>query len=150
MLEMILNEPIDYELLKDLYSEEEDLAKSWPGSKYPLCPEEWSRWIDSGQKVASLLFRFEGKYIGHVILRLNNQDQLFLCFVMLKKRYRNQGLIYKMLDEVEKFASHNFSQKEIYLHVDPNNYAALKVYQKHGYEKVALTQQGRFRMLKSI
>jgi RimJ/RimL family protein N-acetyltransferase len=73
-----------------------------------------------------------------------------LCFVLLNKQFRGQGLIYQVLSKVETFASKNFVEKEIYLHVDPSNHAALRAYKKQGYEKIAVTDKGRFRMLKSI
>jgi RimJ/RimL family protein N-acetyltransferase len=150
MLELVINDPIDYDLLKMLYSDKEDLARAWPKAKFPLCSAEMSRWLGAGVKPVSLLFKCNDSFIGHVVLRSNDQNQLFLCFVLLNKQFRGQGLIYQVLSKVETFVSKNFVEKEIYLHVDPNNHAALRAYEKQGYEKIAVTDKGRFRMLKSI
>ena len=105
MLQLVINDPIDYDLLKMLYSDKEDLARAWPEAKFPLCSAEWSRWMDAGVKSVSLLFKYNDSFIGHVVLRSNDQNQLFLCFVLLKKQFRGQGLIYQLQSKVEMFAS---------------------------------------------
>lgn len=70
--------------------------------------------------------------------------------VRLDKRFRGQGLIYEMLDLVEEFVKTNYSNRELYLHVNPENLNALEAYEKHGYQKICLTDKARFKMRKVL
>lgn len=115
-----------------------------------MCPIQWNEWITAGNQYASLLFKYGNGLVGHVLLRNNDQEQLFLCFVILDKQFRGQGLTHPLLQKVEEFAPSHFSNKEIYLHVDPENLPALNAYRKNGYEQIAATDKGRFRLKKSF
>ena len=64
MIELVLNHPIDYEILKNLYADKDDLKKAWPGAKYPLCVNEWNNFLSTSEKYVSLLQKKADKYIG--------------------------------------------------------------------------------------
>jgi ribosomal protein S18 acetylase RimI-like enzyme len=149
-LTLIENSPVDFEILKTLYKDNEDLQMAWPGAKYPLCPEEWSKFISSAVNCASLLFMLDKKIIGHLLLRSSVEGELYLCFVYLDKAYRGQGLIYQMIQLAIDFSVSNFPYDKLWLHVDPGNLPALKAYEKMGFEKILVTEKGRLRMAKEM
>jgi ribosomal protein S18 acetylase RimI-like enzyme len=129
MIELVLNHPIDYEILKNLYADKDDLQKAWPGAKYPLCVNEWNNFLSTSEKYVSLLY---------------------ICFVNLDKTHRGQGIIYEMLRLAEKHAREHFSFDRLWLHVDPENHPPIKAYEKLGYKLDSITEAGRYRMFKPI
>lgn len=150
MIEIVLNHPIDYEILKNLYADKDDLQRAWPGAKYPLCINEWNDFLSTSVKYGSLLYKKDGKYIGHILLKPREKTQLYICFVILDKAYRGQGIIYEMLKLAEKHAREHFSFNRLWLHVDPENHPAIKAYEKLGYKLDSITEAGRYRMFKPI
>jgi RimJ/RimL family protein N-acetyltransferase len=150
MLKIFHNRPVDYENLKVLYKDKEDLEKAWPGSTYPFSVDEWKNFITSSPDYASLLFELNDQYIGHLLLKSNELKRLYVCFVILQKEFRGRGLIYEMMKMAEEFAINNFNYNDLWLHVDPENLAALKVYEKIGFKKIEVTETCRLRMKKEI
>lgn len=150
MIELIHNHPIDFEAIKELYKNNDDLQKAWPGAKFPLCVDEWMNFLNTSSEYASLLFRNNGTIIGHLILKPKEEKQLYICFVILDKKFRGQGLIYEMLKVTEQFAAAKFKYDALWLHVDPNNLPAVKAYEKLGYHLIQMTEAGRYRMSKQL
>ncbi len=150
MLQIIQNTPIDYQVLQELYKDNEDLQKAWPGAKYPLCIDQWNEFLSKSKLNVSLLFKNEGRIVGHLVLLDKGDQQLFLCFVLLDKSLRGQGLVNDMLKQTENFVQSNFEYNELWLHVDPNNTPAFRAYAKLGYKLVSVTEAGRYRMFKKI
>lgn len=150
MIELALNYPIDYEVLKILYARKEDLQMAWPGAKFPLCEDEWNQFLSSPEIATSLLFRQENVFVGHLVLKLRAENQLYICFVILDKAHRGQGIIYQMMKLTEEYAFKNFGCDRLWLHVDPENYPALKTYEKVGYVLDSITEAGRYRMFKTL
>jgi RimJ/RimL family protein N-acetyltransferase len=150
MLEVIHNHPIDFDILKNLYKDEDDLLAAWPEALYPFCVEQWKRFLSTSTEYASLIFKFHEEEIGHILLKPNDKNQLFICFVILDKKFRGKGLIKEMLNLTEEFAAKNFTHEQLWLHVDPNNLPALKTYENFGFKKVLVTELGRYRMVKDL
>ena len=150
MIELIHNHPIDFEILKKLYHDWNDLQQAWPGAKYPLCIEEWTDFFKTSSGYASLLFKYKETFIGHLILKPHDEKQLYICFVILDKKFRGQGLIYDMLRLTEQFALANFKYDALWLHVDPQNIPAIKAYKKFGFQLVRITETGKCQMSKRL
>ena len=150
MIELVLNHPIVYEIPKNLYADKDDLQKAWHGAKYPLCVNEWKNFLRTSEKYVSLLYKKADKYIGHILLKPREQTQLYICFFILDKTHRGQGIIYEMLRLAEKHAREHFSFDRLWLHVDPENHPAIKAYEKLGYKLDSITEAGRYRMFKPI
>jgi ribosomal protein S18 acetylase RimI-like enzyme len=150
MLKLIHNDPIDFEILKMIYEDPQDLQKAWPDSKYPLCVEEWTHFLNTNPDHASLLFTFNGEVAGHLILKANHQQRLFICFVIVTKKFRGQGLVDQMLEQAEDFAIKKFNYEKLWLHVAPENFTAVKAYERSGFKTIEETDKGRYRMNKPI
>jgi RimJ/RimL family protein N-acetyltransferase len=150
MIEIFYNNPIDFEILKQIYSDKDDLQSAWPGAKYPLCVGEWNTFLQTSDQYASLIFKTNGTIIGHLVLKPKIKEQLFICFVILDKKFRGKGIIYEMLTLTEQFALTHFSHDKLWLHVDPENIVAVRVYERMGYVFMELTDAGRLRMNKKI
>lgn len=150
LVEFIHNHPIDFAPLKKLYSDWNDLQKAWPGAKYPLSIEEWTIFFKTSYEYASLLFKYKETIIGHLILKAQDEKQLYICFVILDKKFRGQGLVYEMLRLTEQFALVNFKHDSLWLQVDPQNIPAIKAYKKFGFQLVQITETGMCRMSKQM
>ena len=149
-LELKKNHPVDYQLVKYFYEDPEDLAKAWPEAKSPFYQEEWERWMNAGSPGVSLIFRAGEIPVGHLVLKINEQNQLYLCFVVLKKSHRGRGYIHEMLTMTDAYVLQSFPHECLYLHVEPSNLNALAAYEKHGFEHIGVTEKHRFRMRKEI
>ena len=150
MIEIYYNNPIDFELIKGLYNDMDDLQSAWPGAKYPFCVEEWVSFLKTSDQYASLIFKTNDTIIGHLVLKPKRQEQLFVCFVVLDKKFRSKGIIYEMLKLTEHFALTHFIHDKLWLHVDPENLPAVHAYEKMGYVFLETTEAGRLRMNKKI
>lgn len=150
MIELIHNHPINFELLKKLYNDWNDLQKAWPGAKYPISIEEWTNFLKTSPGYASLLFKYQETFIGHLILKPHDEKQLYVCFIILDKKFRGQGLVYEMLRLTEQYSLAQFKHDALWLQVDPQNIPAIKAYKKFGFQLVQITETGQCRMSKRL
>ena len=76
------------------------------------------------------------KFLGYIILWID-EDKAQISSFVVKKEYRNKGYGFKFINFIfEKLKS--IGIKEITLEVRPSNKEALSLYQKVGFEQVAI------------
>ncbi len=150
MIKLIHNNPIDFEILKVIYQNQQDLEAAWPGAKYPLCVQQWENCSKESLNFASLLFKKQSQYVGHLVLKSNPQAELYICFLIISESFRGHGLIYQMLEMTEDFARKNYTYDKLWLHVNPENLPAYKAYQKYGFQITSKNESGSLKMVKDL
>jgi len=95
----------------------------------------------------------ENNLIGMIAFYANGQcaDFAYIPHVYVSPEYRNQGLFVRMLGAVEQSVKQK-GFREIRLEVDVNNTAAIKSYQKNGFEfiKEQMKNEKSYHMNKSL
>lgn len=147
-LEVVVNDPFQASLIKHLFTDRTDLKLASPKSKFPFCEEEWEALFAQNAENSSLLFKLQGKVIGHIAF-LPKEEDLYLCYVILLPEFRNKSLAEKMMTQAEEFCRLNYSHDELHLNVKKDNFRAIKLYLKLGYETYA-TQVENFKMKKRL
>lgn len=147
-LEVIINEPFDAQLIKDLYQNQQDLSYAWPKARYPFFEKQWSEQFPRLSNNTSLVFKLGEQIIGHVAI-LVNPDEIYLCYVILHPSFRGKGLAEKMIYEAEMFCRLNYPYDELYLNVEKNNPRAKKLYEGLGY-KICEETDLKFTMKKPL
>ena len=131
-LEIKVNLPFEARLISHLYSDAQDLKLAFPKAKFPFYPKEWEEQFPSNSENCSLLFMLQNKVIGHTAILLSHED-LYLCYVILQKDLRRNGLAKKMILLSEEFCRLNYDHKDLFLNVGKENIFAQKLYQSLGY-----------------
>lgn len=147
-LKVTVNEPFDANRIRMLYALPDDLRLANPQATIPFIASEWDQYFPLRGPHTSLLFWKKEQIIGHAGL-LVRQDQLYLCFLILAREYRGQGLGQWMLKEAEEFSRLNYTHRELQLHVYRYNLHAKALYTKAGYKLVAEDHE-KFRMKKDL
>lgn len=148
LLEVVVNDPFQASLIAALFTIQEDLKLASPYSKFPFCEEEWAAHFAKDPENSSLLFKYQGKIIGHIALLPTGED-LYLCYVILLPEYRGQNFAEKMMTETEEFCRLNYPHTDLYLNVKKENTRAKKLYEKLGYVICAELEE-KFRMVKRL
>jgi RimJ/RimL family protein N-acetyltransferase len=127
-----INSPFQSEPLASLLQDKKELVWVYPSAKYPFDHDQWKEWFKQEGNPISLLF-YEGKRaIGHAAL-ITREEKLFICFVFLITEMRGHGKGKELLNLTESYVRKNFSVSRIYLHVVPENEAAIHFYLRAGY-----------------
>ncbi len=93
----------------------------------------WRVWIDT----ALVLVAEDGdKVIGAAVAFADLDGKLFLHKIFISKDFRGQGIGLKLLNEVDCFADQK--KRTVLLTVDPVNENAIALYEKCGYQVLAL------------
>jgi ribosomal protein S18 acetylase RimI-like enzyme len=148
VLEVVVNEPFQAGMIKHLFTNKEDLKLASPKSKFPFCEDEWEALFAQDPENSSLLFKLQGKIIGHIAF-LPKAEDLYLCYVILLPEFRGKGIAEKMMTEAEEFCRLNYPHPELHLNVKKDNLRAIKLYLKQGYETYA-EQDENFKMKKKL
>jgi ribosomal protein S18 acetylase RimI-like enzyme len=148
LLEVVVNDPFQASLIAPLYASQEDLKLASPLSKFPFCIDEWEESFAKDPENSSLLFKIEGKIIGHIAL-LPKAEDLYLCYVILSPEYRGKNIAEKMIKEAEEFCRLNYPNLELFLNVSRENARAKKLYEKMGYVTYQELEE-KFKMVKRL
>lgn len=145
---LIPNKPFNPLLLTDVFSDEGDLKIAHPFAKAPYCPLEWQSFFPHNSENVSLLFYTKEKIAGHAALVMKSED-VYLCYVILKKEFQGQGLSKEMVRLTEDYCRANHTHQEIFLNVARDNHRAIKLYESLGYEVIHQFED-KFKMKKAL
>ena len=148
MLILKENDPIDLNILSELYSEKDDLLQAWPKAIYPFDKAQWETWFEDTSNTRSVFILKNSKIIGHFALKSIISKRLYLCFVLITKEFRGKNIIQPVLELINDFVKNHYSNKNLYLHVNKYNTPAFNAYKKFGYKLVYETNvtKGFYRM----
>lgn len=108
------------------------------------CPftEQFIKQITDGNRLV-YIYKIDGEFIGEGdwVINLDDKDyfipgkRIYLSRMIVKKEYRNKGIGSIIIDYLINKAK-EMGYKEIALGVDMDNYNALHLYRKKGFDKV--------------
>ncbi len=133
MDEKITIEDVSVRLLDKLYQIEKQCFKQEAFSKQQIS------YLLSDYNAISFAAYVDGELVGFVIGRIDveeNPPAGHILTIDVAPQYRRRGIAKKLLREVEETAKQH-GAKECRLEVREDNFAALSLYQKLGYEKIA-------------
>ncbi len=134
------NDPIDINLLRSIYADEDVLLKAWPSAKIPFCEDQWHRWFENSDEVQthSFLLQEDGELRAHGALKMYTIEPglCYMCLIAVKKDYQSQGLGRKLIHEILLYCHKSLGLSEVYLLVYKENKRALDFYRKLGFQLV--------------
>ncbi len=147
-LEVVVNDPFQASLIKPLFQTKEDIKLASPLFKFPFWEKEWEASFSRDAQNCSLLFKLNEEIIGHIAFLPGGED-LYMCYVILLNKYREQKLAKEMITLAEEFCRLNYPHQDLYLNVEEKNLKAKGLYEKLGYETVA-HEFKKFKMKKQL
>jgi len=87
--------------------------------------------------IISFVAEFEGKIAGFILAEIKSKDKAHIITLDIHPDFRRQGLGTHMLQIVEKEMIGR-KAKSVFLEVDIENEAAIKLYEKCGYAKMKM------------
>jgi hypothetical protein len=93
MVNLVLNNPPDFDRLGALLFDKDDLLLVWPEAKFPFDGEQWRERLSSHPGNRSYFVAFDSQTIGHVaLLETDEARTLAVSYVFIKPEYRGPGL----------------------------------------------------------
>lgn len=98
--------------------------------------------LKSGNRI-TFVYELDDEYVGEVslVFDMNDNDytikgkRIYLSRFLVKKEMRNKGIGKKLLNYICDYAR-NLGYVEMSVGVDLDNYIALMIYQKYGFDKI--------------
>src|SRR5688572_26632113 len=112
-----VNDPFDASLIQHLFSDRGDLQLAAPRFEFPFNPDQWRQHFESNPENCSLLFRLGTQVVGHTAL-LPNDEELFLCYVILLPGLRGKNVARELIRLSEEFVRLNYPHEVLYLNVN--------------------------------
>ncbi len=96
--------------------------------------------IDSNNPfIKCFSYTYENKIIGYLLFQ-HIYDRIEIDDFYIEEKYRNKGFGSKLIEKVISYGNDNNIQN-ITLEVRKDNYNAIKIYEKYGFESVALREK---------
>ena len=114
----------------------------------------------SGNRI-TYIYTINNEFIGQISLKYDCNDtdytiknqRIYISFLVVKPEHRQKGIGEKLVNFACKLAS-DIGYKEISIGVDIDNYPAIKLYHKCGFDKIIYVgedEQGKyFKLLKEL
>ncbi len=91
----------------------------------------------------TFVYEYDNEYLGEVSIVFNKDDsdycipqkRLYLSRIIVKKEYRNKGIGKKLMNFIIEYAK-SLNYKELSLGVNLDNYNALNLYVKLGFDRI--------------
>lgn len=129
---------------------------------YEKCPftEQFRKQIIRGDRLV-YIYKIGDEFIaeGNLVINIDDSDyfipnqRIYVSRMIVKKEYRNQGIGKTILDYLTEQAK-KMGYKEMALGVDIDNYPALRLYRKNGFDTLIAEcedEYGKFyKLLKTI
>ena len=114
----------------------------WDMSKKKELAEKFYNELKSGNRITFIYIK-EDEYIGEVSLVFDMRDsdytiegkRIYLSRFLVKKEYRHKGIGKQLLKHIFDYATY-LGYEEMSLGVDLDNYIALLVYHKYGFNEI--------------
>ena len=133
----------------------------WDMNKRKDLAEEFYEELKKENRITFVCVDEEDNYIGEVSLVFEKNDKdytilnerIYLSRFIVKKEERNKGIGKHLLKHIFKYAK-DLGYKEMSLGVDLDNYTAILIYQKYGFDKIIYVgedEQGKYmKLLKNL
>ena len=133
----------------------------WDMNKRKDLAEEFYEELKKENRITFVCVDEEDNYIGEVSLVFEKNDKdytilnerIYLSRFIVKKEERNKGIGKNLLKHIFKYAK-DLGYKEMSLGVDLDNYTAILIYQKYGFDKIIYVgedEQGKYmKLLKNL
>jgi len=147
-MKIVENFPLNTAVLKELFSDPEDLSLVWPVAHWPFDHEQWLQVLDPGKGAISFLV-YEGQtLIGHAALdRAENPATRMVRFLYIAPEHRGRGAGQRMIALLEECARDKLGAKRLELKVRSFNGRTMRCYEKCGFteffRKDTLVMMGR-------
>ncbi|MEQ8294617.1 MAG: GNAT family N-acetyltransferase [Roseovarius sp.] len=131
------NEERDLAPLAGLLKDEGDMALVNPHARYPFDEGEWKmRWLQEVDDESFYLLDGQGREVGFFALRVGVGPEVrHLTYVFVEEEMR--GGTGEELARLAEDAARDLGALSITLKVELDNEAALRLYQKSGYEELS-------------
>jgi len=155
-MKLVKNFPLDTAVLKELFSDPEDLSLVWPVAHWPFDHEQWQQVLDPGKDAISFLVHEGEILIGHAALdRAENPATRMVRFLYIAPEHRSRGAGQRMIALLEEYARDRLGAKRLELKVRSFNNRAMRCYEKCGFteffRKDTLVMMGKdIRNLKEV
>ena len=114
----------------------------WDMSKKKELKEIFYQELISGNRI-TFIYVLEDEYVGEVSLVFDKNDsdytinnkRIYLSRFLVKKEMRNKGIGKQLLNYIFEY-SRELGYEEMSVGVDLDNYIALKIYHKYGFDKI--------------
>ena len=138
----------------------EKCSNIWNLRKNKQMAEKFYREVVSGERI-TFVYTEKGRFIGEASIVFDNQDRdytipnqrVYFSRLIVKKEYRRRGIGSALCQYVMQYAKEH-SYSEISIGVDLENYAALKLYWRLGFDRLLFVGEdsdGKYvKLLKSI
>jgi ribosomal protein S18 acetylase RimI-like enzyme len=128
------NRPLDLDPLERLLADPDDLGRVNPHAKHPFDPFEWgNKWLGEPDDASYYLVDEEGREVGFIALRVGIGPEVRLVtYVFVEEAAR--GGTGEVLIALAEEAARDLGALSIMLKVELDNPAALRLYDKAGYE----------------
>ena len=122
----------------------------WDMSKNIKLKEQFYNELENGNRI-TFVYVIDDKYVGEVSLVFDNNDidytidneRIYLSRLLVKEGYRNKGIGKELLNCVFEY-SKKIGYKEISVGVDLDNYIALSIYFKYGFDKIIKVSEDEY------
>lgn len=131
------NEERDLAPLAGMLKDEDDMALVNPHARFPFDEGEWKmRWLQEMDDESFYLLDGEGREVGFFALRVGVGPEVrHLTYVFVEEEMR--GGTGEELARLAEDAARDLGALSITLKVELDNEAALRLYQKSGYEELS-------------
>lgn len=130
------NAPFDLAPLARLLADPDDLAKVNPNAKHPFDPAEWAeKWLQEADDASFYVLDAQGREVGFFALRVGVGPEVrHLVYVFVEKESR--GGAGERLAAMAEDAARDLGALSVTLKAETDNDAALRLYDKMGYEEL--------------
>lgn len=132
----------DFKIITLLPQDFSKCSNIWDLKKHKAMAEKFYNELVSGERITFVYIENE-EYIGEVSLVFDNEDRdytipsqrIYLSRLIVKNEYRRHGIGTQLCEYAFQYAKEN-GYIEVSIGVDLDNFAALKLYQRLGFDRI--------------